>query len=388
MKKIIALFSTTRAEFGAFVPIIEEIKSEEELSYKLFLGGLHLKSDYTSDLNYVQAYEITDYFDFLLNQDDRETLVKSLSVELFELSHIFKMHDFDWIMVSGDRIELLPIITTAIIFGKPIIHLHGGEITEGAIDEQVRHMVTKSAHLHFTTCKEYRNNIKNMGEEMWRIHNVGALTIDNTVKRPLISLKDLCGDLSLNPEKSIILCTYHPVTLEFKISPETQIENVFNALETYNGQIVFTAPNIDPDYELILKIIKERTRSNPNIIYIPNLGVQRYLSLIPNCDFVIGNSSSGISEVPFFKVPTVNIGDRQKGRIRHRSIIDTDYSTESIVQGINTALSIEFKESLINMEYKFGDGHAAQRIIEIIKSLTINEKLLRKKLDISEVKND
>ena len=277
------------------------------------------------------------------------------------------------------RYELLSIVTTAILFKKPIIHISGGEKTEGAIDEQIRHMITKSAHIHFVSCNEYKMNIKKLGEPDWRIFNTGDIAVDNMANIKRLSKKKLFNNLKLKDKKTV-LCTYHPVTLEFKLSPIKQIENLITALKHTDIQIVFTAPNMDADREKLLDYLLTAIKKEENFHYIESLGVLNYHSLITLCEFVIGNSSSGIVEVSFFKIPTVNVGDRQKGRVRHKSVIDVDYSVEEISKGIEKAMSKEFKAELIDMEYKFGDGKAAEKMVEIIKNIKIDEKLMRKNL--------
>lgn len=381
MKKI-AIFTTTRAEFGIFSALLKVIDITDDIDYLLFVGGSHLANKYGNTINEIENnFQIADTFDFFLNDDSNYSLTKSLGIETFELANIFKNFDFDFCCVIGDRFELLPIINTAIIFKKPIIHIHGGEESQGAIDEQIRHMITKAAHIHFVSCREYAANIRKMGEQEWRIFNVGALGIDNIVKNKKIPKSDLFKQLKLDKNKQTVLMTYHPVTLEYKISSLKQIKNVFNALSKFNFQIIVTGPNVDVDRDIIISFINAQAKENKNIHYFDSLGVIRYYNLIPYCEFVIGNSSSGFSEVPFFKKPTINIGDRQKGRLQHTSIIDTDYSKEAIISGINKALSKDFQESIKNMEYKFGDGHTAERIIKILKDININEKLMRKELD-------
>ena len=384
MKKI-GIFTLTRAEFGIFSALLREIGSNNDIEYLLFVGGSHLAKEYGNTINEIKnKFKITETFDFFLNEDSSYSLTRSLGIEAIELANIFKNYSFDFCCILGDRFELLPIINTAIIFKKPIVHLHGGEKSEGVIDEQVRHMITKAAHIHLVACKEYAGNIREMGEPEWRIFNVGALGIDNIVNDKKIPKNDLFKQLNLDENRPIVLMTYHPVTLEFKISPLEQIKNVFNALNKFNFQIIVTAPNIEVDRGIILSYIKEQAIKNKNILYIDSLGVVKYHSLIPYCEFVIGNSSSGIVEVPFFKKPTINIGDRQNGRLLHPSIIDTGYSEESIINGISKALSKDFLNNIKNQEYKFGDGNTAKKIVTIIKNIEINEKLMRKKLDFPE----
>ena len=386
MKKI-GIFTTTRAEFGIFSALIRELECNSSIKYFLFVGGSHLVKEFGETINEIKnKFNITKTFDFFLKEDSKYSLTKSLGIETVKLAKLFRNHDFEFCCVLGDRFELLPIVTTAIIYNKPIIHIHGGEESQGAIDEQIRHMITKAAHIHFVSCKEYAGNIRKMEEQEWRIFNEGALGIDNIVKNKKIPKSDLFKQLKLDKNKQTVLMTYHPVTLEYKISTLEQIKNVFNALSKFNFQIIVTGPNVDVDRDIIMSFINTQAKENKNIHYFDSLGVIRYHSLIPYCEFVIGNSSSGIVEVPFFRKLTINIGDRQKGRLRHPSIIDTEYNEESIISGINKALSKDFQESIKNMEYKFGDGHAAERIVKILKDIKIDEKLMRKKLDFPEYK--
>lgn len=378
----IAMFTTSRAEFGILSSLLREIKKKDEIDYYLFVGGSHLVAELGKTINEIKnEFEITDIFDFFLNEDSPYSLSKSLGIEQIELASIFKKYDFDAICVLGDRFELLPIVNTAIIFKKPIIHIHGGETSQGAIDEQIRHMITKAAHVHFVSCEEYKQNVRKMGEPEWRIFNTGALAVDSMAKCLNIDRTSLFSKLGLNREKKIILMTYHPVTLEYKVRPIDQIKNLFKSLKEYNFQVVITSPNIEVDRDKIIAVIQEEVNKIEKYHYIESLGKTLYHSLIPHCEFVIGNSSSGIIEVPFFKTPTVNIGDRQKGRLRHESVIDTDYSIKSIKTGIEKALSKDFQERIKTMKYKFGDSNVAKKIVDIIKSIDINEKLMRKDLD-------
>ena len=383
MKKTIAIFTTTRAEFGIFSALLTEIDKTDNIKYLLFVGGSHLAFETGKTINEITNlnYPISETFDYQLNISDDTTLCKSLGNCTVELANIFKNFNFDFVCVLGDRIELLSIITNAIVFRKPIIHIHGGEKTEGAIDEQIRHMVTKASHIHFPTCTEYANNIINMGEVEWRVHNVGALAVDNMKMLPKLTKTDLFEKLRLSISKPTVLLTYHPVTLEFTFSALEQITNVFEALKCFDYQIVITAPNADKDREIVYNYIQKQLKLNNNFIYIESLGVKNYLNLIPHCIFVIGNSSSAIIEVPYFKIPVINIGDRQKGRIMHENIISCDYTTESIKNAVLTANNKEFEIKLKDMNYKFGDGNTAKKMLDVLKAINIDEKLLRKHLE-------
>jgi len=241
-------------------------------------------------------------------------------------------------------------------------------------------MVTKASHIHFPSCSEYASNIIKMGEDPSRVHNVGALAVDNMVSIPKITKEELFQDLRIDLNKPVVLMTYHPVTLEKSISPIEQIVNVFRALKNYDFQIVVTAPNADKDRDVIFDYVNKEIQKNNNIKFIESLGVKRYLNLISYCSFVIGNSSSAIIEVPYYKIPVVNIGDRQKGRIFHDNIISCGYSVENIKDAIDYATNPEFYNKLRSMNYKFGDGKTASRIINVIRQISDINRLLTKRL--------
>ncbi|MHC4173287.1 MAG: UDP-N-acetylglucosamine 2-epimerase [Planctomycetota bacterium] len=383
--KKVAVFTTTRAEFGILLPLIRAMKRSQGIIPLVFAGGTHLAPEHGQTIKEIEetGAKITDTFDYLLNQSDSFSLGKSVGIATYELSHVFRDHDFDLVCIAGDRFELLSIVSNSILFKKPIIHIHGGERTEGAIDESIRHMITKAAHLHFVSCQEHGENIRKMGEPGWRIHNVGALGIDSAIAATKKPKTQLFKKMGLNIGKAMVLMTYHPVSLEFTVSSEEQISNVINALKSYDLQVVITAPNIEVGRDKIISIIKDEVDKNPDMHFFDSLGTKNYLSLLSHCEFVIGNSSSGILETPSFRIPTVNIGDRQKGRVRHKSILDTDYSVESIKTGIERALTDEFRNSLKDMAFKFGDGNAAERIVKAIKETKIDQVLMRKKLEFS-----
>jgi UDP-hydrolysing UDP-N-acetyl-D-glucosamine 2-epimerase len=388
--KTIAIFTTSRAEFGLLSALLREIEKSDSVAYRLFVGGAHLAEEYGKTVREIaaQKFSITATFDFFLNADTSVSLAKSTAIATYELADLFQKFEFDFVCVLGDRFELLAIVTNAILFRKPIIHIHGGERTEGALDEQVRHMITKAAHLHFVACEEYAWNVRRLGEPQWRIHNTGSLAVDNLVHHEKIAKAELCKRLQLDADKPIVFVAYHPVTLEFTIPPQQQIKNVFTVLGKYDFQIVVTAPNPELERDQIMSYIKQEAAQNQRVHYFDSLGTVQYYSLLAHCELVIGNSSSGILEVPYFRIPTVNIGDRQQGRVRHPSVIDTDYGVESIAAGIAKALSEDFVSSLRRMPFKFGDGTAAKKMVEIIKNVQVDQTFLRKRLEFPEPENE
>ena len=382
MKRIIAIFTSSRAEFSACAALIKKIEKSDNFDYRLFVGGGHLAKEFGETINEINNLEfrITDTFDYLLNESSEFSIAKSSGICIYEIARIFNMYNFDFVCLLGDRFELLSIIQNAIIFSKPIIHISGGEVTEGVIDDQIRHMLTKASHIHFSSCEEYRNNIIKLGEQPWRVFNVGELTIDSITNCPKISKDILFHELGISDVKETVLLTFHPVTLEFGLPSLNQIKNIFSALNEFNFQVIVTAPGHENDRDIILKYINSYIESRPDYHFYYSLGFSKYYNLIPHCKFVIGNSSSGITEIPFFKVPTINIGDRQKGRIRHQSIIDTNYDVSSIKNAIIKSCSDSFILECKEIKFKFGDGHTADKILKILSGIEINEELFRKQI--------
>ncbi len=376
----IAFFTTTRAEFGIMSSFIRKIQNHKQFEALLFVGGTHLKKEYGNTIEEIKSLDIkiTDTFDYLQKGNSSYSIAKSSGQCGIELARIFKKYDFDIISILGDRYELIPITLTALLFNKPIIHWGGGEFTEGVIDNQIRHMVTKASNIHFVAALQYADNIVSMGEKPERVCVTGSPVIENFKKIIPISKAELFADLGLTNNKAVVLLTYHPVTIELKTSPLQQIKNLFEALNHFDFQIVITAPNLESDRDVIMDYIYTEVKNNSDVHYFESLGIRRYHSLIPYCSFLIGNSSSGIFEAPYFKVPTINIGDRQKGRFMHVSVINTNYTEQSIIETINKSLDETFVNSLKNMDYEFGDGRASEIAIEYLKKIEINERLIRK----------
>ncbi len=348
----------------------------------LFVGGSHLSNKYGYTKNEIldKGFKIDAEFNYLENNEDSYSLSKSIGKATIILSDIFKNFDFDFVCILGDRYELLSIAINAILFKKPIIHISGGERTEGLIDDQIRHMITKCAHLHFVACQEYADVVQKLGEPNWRVYVTGNLNVDNFKAVQKIKKNKLFRNLGLDPTKKTILLTYHPVTLEYKVDTGIQIKNLFSALKKFEYQVVITSPNVENDRDSLIEFINSKVSENNDYYYFDSLGMFNYINMLYYCEFMIGNSSSGIGEAPYFKIPTINIGDRQKGRIRHKSIIDTDYNIDSIVNGIKKAQNDEFKKSIKMMKYKFGNGSTAEKMVRIIQDVTIDEKFMRKQL--------
>lgn len=365
-KKIkVAIFSTTRAEFGILSPLIREIQNNTVFTSYFFVGGSHTSKSYGETISEIKKskIKITKSFKYPTSRDERHFIVNAMSISMKKLSDFFKKYDFDIIIVLGDRYELIPIIFNSILYNKLIVHIGGGEATQGLIDEQVRNMISKAAHIHFTTTKKYANKLLKIGEQRKRIFNVGSLSIDGIFRVKKTSKNEIYKKYGFDKNLPIVILTYHPVTLEFGVSPSQQIENCFNALSEFKINLIVTSPNIEVGSKVIKKIIMRNVRKNKNYHYFDSLGFENYHQLLQHSSFIIGNSSSGIVEVPYYKIPTINIGIRQKNRLRHLSVIDVNYDSTAIIKGINKANSIKFNKQLKKMIFQFGNGQAVKKII-------------------------
>ena len=378
----VAIFTTARSEMAFLSPLIKKMNKEAGILPLLFVGGTHLKKEYGNTISEIKKLKIkiTENFDYHFSGSSKKNISNSLSKAHKKIGEIFQKFSFDFVCVIGDRFEKLAEVSNAVLYNKPIIHIFGGERTEGVIDEQVRHMITKASHLHFTMSEEYKKNVIQMGEQKFRVHNSGSLSIDNIKSLKKITKKKLFKKLKLNYKKPVVILTYHPVTLEKKIPTLKQIKNIFKAIENYDIQFVITAPGHEHKREEINHFIKKKSEKSNKYIYIKSLGFENLFNLLPYCKFVIGNSSSGCIEAPYFKIPTINIGDRQKGRIFHESLINCGYNTKEIKKSINKALSPNFVKKTKKVKYKFGNGHASNKIVKIIKKIKLNEKFMKKKL--------
>jgi len=380
MRKI-AVMTATRAEYGLLYWTIKAIEADPDLQLQLIVTGSHLSPEYGLTVKEIERDKIpiAEKVEMLFSSDSEQGIAKSMGVLMISLAQVFERLQPDVLLVLGDRYEALAAASTAVAMNIPIAHLCGGESTEGAIDEQIRHAITKLSHIHFAQTEHYKQRIIKMGEESWRVHNVGILGYENIKKLPLLNREDLEKQLQIPLNRKTFVVTYHPVTLE-KEALTQQIHKLLNALKRFKANIVFTYPNADSGGRLIIDKIKEFQASHANVYLYFSLGQLKYLSLLKHADVMIGNSSSGILEAPFFKLPTVNIGNRQAGRLRFENVIDVSYEVEDIVRGIKKAMSQEFRENLKDKSFVHGDGECSRQIIKVIKQALSSENLLKKKL--------
>lgn len=386
MKKKICIATGTRAEYGLLNPLMTLIKKDKSFELQIVATAMHLSPEFGMTINEISkdGFKVNEKIEMLLSADTDTAVVKAMGLAMITASEVFNRLKPDLLVILGDRFEMLAIVTTAYLMNIPIAHIAGGETTEGAFDEGIRHSITKMSSLHFAATEVYKKRVIQLGENPKTVFNVGALGLDNIKSMKLLSRKELEKNLKLNFDGKSALITFHPVTLD-KESPKRQFEKVLKALEKFPDlKLIFTMPNSDTGGREIIELIKSFTAKNQNAYAFTNLGQKRYLSTLKNVDLVIGNSSSGIVEVPFMGIPTVNVGDRQKGRIMNESIINVKCETATIEAGIKKALSIKRNSKKIANLY--GNGTAAKQMLSAIKKNINNISTKKTFYDINSLK--
>ena len=369
MRKI-CVITGTRAEFGLLRPLIELIANDKELQLQLIATGMHLSPEFGYTLNEITdaGFVVDKKVECLLSSDSSIGVSKTIALAVSGFADALDDLAPDLVVVLGDRTEILGAVIATAMANIPIAHLYGGETTEGAYDEAIRHSITKFSHLHFTSTEAYRKRVIQLGEYPNTVFNVGAIGLDAIKKLSLLDREAFEKAISFKLKERNVLITYHPVTLE-KEAPIETFENVLTALdELTDTALIFTHANSDKNGRIINKMITEYVSSHKDkAVEFKSLGQLRYLSALQFVDFVIGNSSSGMTEVPAFYIPTINIGDRQKGRINCESVINSNNSLEDIKKSITFALDKTFREKILQQELLYGNGTAAEKILQIIK---------------------
>lgn len=386
MKKI-CVVTATRAEYGLLKPIIDKIYKSEMAELKLVVTGMHLSPEFGLTYKEIEedGYQIDQKIEMLLSSDTPAGITKSMGVTLMGFADYFFTNKPDIVIILGDRYEMLMVAAAAMMARIPIAHLYGGEKTEGAVDEAIRHSITKMSQLHFTATEEYRRRVIQLGEQPDRVYNVGALGVENTRKVSLLSKEELEYQIGFHFFKPTIIVTYHPVTLEMLTARE-QFADILSVIDNHKEiSVIFTKANADTDGRIINQMIDEYVRKNSDrCIGHTSLGQRRYLSALLYVDAVLGNSSSGLVEVPSFHIPTINIGDRQRGRVCAESVIHCGNTVQEIERALHTALAPEFRKSLTMMQNPYEKEGTSDKIVEIICNALDNGVELKKKFyDIS-----
>jgi GDP/UDP-N,N'-diacetylbacillosamine 2-epimerase (hydrolysing) len=385
MKRKLCVVTGARAEYGLLKPLLDKIKTDKGLTLQLIVTGMHLSPEFGYTYRTIEKdhFRIDDRIDILLNSDTPASICKSMGLAITGFAETYQRLKPDILIVLGDRFEIFSAVSAALVSRIPVAHLYGGELTEGAFDDAFRHSITKMSHLHFTSTAQYRQRVIQLGEHPDRVFNVGAIGLDNIRKLNLLPKKELEKELAIRFNKHNLLVTFHPVTLEHNTSGQ-QFQNLLYALNRLeNTNIIFTKANADTGGQIINKMIDEYVLNNSyKAIAFTSLGQLKYLSTLQFVDAVVGNSSSGIIEAPSFKIGTINIGDRQKGRIRSNSIIDCHPSKQGIRNAIRMLYSQRFQGCLKSVISPYGDGNSTEKIIKIIKRYNLTDILKKSFYDI------
>lgn len=372
MTKKIAVFTGTRAEYGLLYWLMQDIKDDNALELQVLVSGMHLSPEFGLTWHQIEedGFKIDEKVEILLSSDSAVGVVKSIGLGLIGFADALTRMKPDLIIILGDRYEAFAAAQAAMFLKIPIFHLHGGEITEGAYDDAIRHAITKLSYLHGVSTEEYRTRVIQLGEEPNRVYNVGALGLEHLHRTKLLSLDALSKSLKFSLYRPYFLVTYHPVTLANE-SPKRSFEALLDALDEFKDhKVIITYPNSDDGGRQIIPILEKYAKTQVERVYaIPSLGQLRYLSALKYSSMVIGNSSSGIIEAPSFCVPTINIGSRQNGRLAANSVINCQPNKYDIVEAIKTAVQMKDEFNSLKIDNPYGEGDSSKKIINAIKAL-------------------
>lgn len=371
IKRKICFITGSRAEYGLLSSLMSAILADTELQLQVIATNMHLSPEFGLTYKEIEqdGFCIDKKVEMLLSSDTSNATAKSVGLATIGFADAYEDLKPDLIVVLGDRFEILAAVSAALFYKIPVAHLHGGEITEGAYDDCIRHSITKMSHLHFTSTEEYRTRVIQLGEHPERVFNVGAIGVENSKKTPLISQKELEDNLHFSLGNQSLLVTFHPVTLESSTA-EQQCCNLLNALDGFRDyKIVFTLPNSDTDGRIIMKYIQQFVNTHKDrAAAFTSLGRNRYLSALKYVSAVVGNSSSGIIEVPSFGIPTLNIGSRQKGRIAADSVVHCGTTIDEINEGLRKILSDEFRQTSRLNKNPYDKEGTVSSIYQVLKT--------------------
>lgn len=374
MSRKICVITGARAEYGLLRWVMQGIKDEPALTLQIIVTGMHLSAEFGLTYREIEqdGFKIDRKVEMLTSSDTPVGIAKSIGLGLIGFADALNELMPDLIVVLGDRFEIFSAVAAALVARVPVAHLHGGETTEGAFDEAIRHSITKMSHLHFVAAEEYRQRVIQLGEQPDRVFLVGGLGIDGIKRLKLLDREELESSLGFKLGKKNLLITFHPVTLEAATSADQMAELLAALAERHDTQLIFTMPNADTDGRVLITMVEQFVAQHTNARAYPSLGQLRYLSCIAHVDGVVGNSSSGLLEVPSFRKGTINIGDRQRGRLLAASVINCEPSRQSISAALGRLYEADFQASLNLVTPPYGEGGASEKVVETIKLYTFD----------------
>lgn len=377
--KTVTVITGARSDYGLLRPLLSQLSATPGLRADVMVTGMHLAPEFGLTVNEIErdGFAIRDRIECLTASDSPQGIAQSMGLGQIGFAQAFARSRPELLMILGDRTEMLAAATAALPFRIPIAHIHGGELTQGAIDDAVRHCLTKLCHLHFVALPEFADRVQQLGETRDRIHVVGALGLDAIQSTPRLSPAEFQQRFGVDLNSSPLVVTFHPVTQEYE-QTGGQIDELLAALATVDTPLVFTYPNSDTNGRIIIDRINRFVADRPNAVVVQNLGSAAYFTLLGQARAMVGNSSSGILEAASFRLPVVNIGTRQQGRPQPANVIPTGYGRDDIAAGLRRALSESFVDGLANLTNPYGDGRAAARIAAVLDALPVTDSLVRK----------
>lgn len=375
MTRRICVITGTRAEYGLLRWVMQGIEDDSGMTLQIIATGMHLSPEFGLTYRDIEqdGFRIDRKVEMLTSSDTSVGIAKSMGLGMIGFSDALNELRPDLIVVLGDRFEIFAAVATALVARIPVAHLHGGEITEGAFDEALRHSITKMSHLHFVAAEEYRQRVIQLGEQPERVFMVGGLGIDNIRRLKLLDRAELEASLDFKLGRKCLLITFHPVTLEPATAAAQMAELLAALAELNDTQLIFTMPNADTDGRRLVTMVDQFIAQHPNARAYTSLGQLRYLSSIAQVDAVVGNSSSGLIEAPSFRKATINIGDRQRGRLQATSVINCEPTRESISAALERLYETDFQAGLSLARNPYGEGGASEKVVETIKHYPISD---------------
>jgi GDP/UDP-N,N'-diacetylbacillosamine 2-epimerase (hydrolysing) len=376
----IGIITATRAEYGLLKPLYIKLSEQSEFNTELIVTGTHLLEKYGHTADLIEEDNIDIAHRVPIMHEDKNEPSEVVARAISSFNNLYIQEKYDAIVILGDRYELFGFAIPALLNRIPIVHLHGGEVTAGALDESVRHAITKLSAVHFASVEQNAKRIIQMGENPDYVFTVGAIGLDNILSLDLLTASEIGNELEVDFSKPVALVTFQPVTTDSARENEKYARELFTALSESELFSVVTMPNADKGSDEIMDVIDEFVKLYPEKFkFFTNLGTRRYLSAVKNCTILVGNTSSGIIEAPSFGIPTVNIGDRQAGRFAPETVINCDYDKASVLNAIEKGMSEEFRNSIVDYVNPYGSGNTASRIVSIMKTIDWKDSRLIKK---------
>jgi len=378
-RRSVGIVTVARSDFGYYLPVLRRAMKDPALEVRLYASGMHLSPEFGMTVGMIEenGFRIDESIPLPLDSDSPECIARAMAAGIQGFGALFARRKPDILVVLGDRFDMYPAAVAALPFKLPVVHICGGELSEGAIDDALRHSMTKLSHLHLVETTGYARRVIQLGEEPWRVKVVGNPSLDNLRSMRLLSVREMSARVGFDFSRPFLLVTFHSTTLEFD-QAGVQVAALLAALEGARMPVLFTMPNADTGGRVIAERIRQYVAAHPDAKLVDNLGTELYFSAMALAAAMVGNSSSGIVEAASFKLPVINVGNRQKGRPRPANVIDVGYRTGAIRTGLSKALRPAFRRSLRGLTNPFGDGKAAGRIVRAL-AVPLGEQLLHKR---------